>query len=68
MFGQIEQGILKISKVLISDFKIINIRARQVILIDLVAEVEYVYEDEQKKCILNGENKYYSVIRQFQLE
>ena len=69
MFGRIEKGTLKISKVLTPDFKILNITTRrQVGLIDLVAEVEYVYKDEQKKCVLNIENKWYSGIRQLQLE
>ncbi len=69
IFGNTDKSGLNIGRREINDFEVIKVvTKRQVALIDLVAEIEYKIDGNLKKCILSIENKWYSGIRQYQLE
>ena len=69
MFGKTEDGEMKINSSSFESFKVFSVTTkRQLALIDLVAEVKYSINGNLKECVLSIENKWYSGIRQFQLE
>jgi hypothetical protein len=69
IYSNLEDNKLIIEDSLFNTFEVLNVNTkRQIGLIDLVADVEFIYNGNIERCVLNIENKWYSNIRNQQLE